>query len=244
MRHLGGDVLVGEVRGVASVGGGVRGGVAWAQDPSVGLGEEREIFAGFVADVRVEAVGAGVVRPRAAYTLGHRSVGEAYRARLRIPERGWDGGRWGSAFELLGHRVKDGTPFARVVTRRTGAGDARDARANARRVWRVFGRYAHLLFSHGAGRGCPPPRPHPSAPRSGVLCLLTRSYRTSSPRRTPQRVGAFCSRSVRGRSIDAAARACTEDSAFESTSRVFGIQPSLDRVTSIRRRDPRGSIRV
>ena len=111
MRHLGGDVLVGEVRGVASVGGGVRGGVARAQDPSVGLGEEREIFASFVADVRVEAVGAGVVRSRAAYTLGHRSVGEAYRARLRIPERGWDGGRWGSAFELLGHRVKDGTPF-------------------------------------------------------------------------------------------------------------------------------------
>ena len=111
MRHLGGDVLVGEVRGVASVGGGVRGGVARAQDPSVGLGEEREIFAGFVADVRVEAVGAGVVRSRAAYTLGHRPVGEAYRARLRIPERGWDGGRWGSAFELLGHRVKDGTPF-------------------------------------------------------------------------------------------------------------------------------------
>ena len=26
--------------------------------------------------------------------------------------------------------------------------------------------------------------------------------------------------------------------------RIFGIQPSLDRVTSIRRRDPRGSIRV
>ena len=158
-------------------------------------------------------------------------------------KEGGMGGDGGQRLNFSGTVSKMAPPFARVVTRRTGAGDACDARANARRVWRVFGRCAHLLFSHGAGRGCPPPRPHPSAPRSGVR-VTADSVVSDVARRTPQRVGAFCSRSVRGRSIDAAARACTEDSAFESTRRVFGIQPSLDRVTSIRRRDPRGSIRV
>ena len=160
-------------------------------------------------------------------------------------KEGGMGGDGGQRLNFSGTVSKMAPPFARVVTRRTGAGDACDARANARRVWRVFGRCTHLLFSHGAGRGCPPPRPHPSAPRSGVwVVLLTRCTCIGRRPSDPPTSRRFLFEVVRGRSIDAAARACTEDSAFESTRRGFGIQPSLDRVTSIRRRDPRGSIRV
>ena len=106
------------------------------------------ILAGLVADVRVEAVGAGVVRVGTAHALRRGTVGEAYRARLRL-EKGKGTRR--SAPPIQRRAPKTVAPRLFSGGRgRVRAGAPRrtlDARARARARARVEGRaFDQLTF--------------------------------------------------------------------------------------------------